>query len=73
MQANPALDRPMILLADVVQIFPLTDPDGRFCTRRGWLFKVQQIGLALIDHHRFGHTIVDRRFSEITVESPAAL
>jgi hypothetical protein len=63
--SHTSLDRPMVLLDKVVEIFGLEDPDGRFTIIIDG-FECGQIGAAFVNGHRIWYAILDDRFLKIT-------
>jgi hypothetical protein len=59
-----SLDRPTVLLDQVIEIFGLADLDGRF-TMGIYRFERGEIGAAFVDGHRLGHTILGDRFLKV--------
>jgi hypothetical protein len=59
--SRAALDRPMVLLDKVVEIFGLADLDGRFTIIIDG-FECGEIGAAFVDGHHLGHAILGYRF-----------
>jgi hypothetical protein len=60
-----SLDRPMVLLDEVIEIFGLADLDGRFTigidrVERG------EIGATLVDGYRLGYVVPGDRFLKVT-------
>jgi hypothetical protein len=60
-----SLDRPMVLLDQIIEIFRLTDIDGRFTIRID-RFERGEIGAAFVDGHRLGRPILGDRFLKVT-------
>ena len=60
-----SLDRPMVLLDEIVEIFGLADVDRRFTISIDG-FERGEIGAAFVDGHRLGDAILSDRFLEIT-------
>jgi hypothetical protein len=60
-----SLDRPMVLLDHVVEIFALADLDGCFAISID-RFEPGEIGTAFVDGHCFGHAILGDRFLKVT-------
>jgi len=52
-----SFDRPMVLLHEVVEIFGLADPDGRFTIGIDG-FERSEIGAAFVDGHRLGNIVL---------------
>ena len=61
----PALDRPMVLLDQIVEIFRLADLDGRFTISID-RFERGEIGAAFVDGHCLGRPILGDRFLKVT-------
>jgi hypothetical protein len=55
----------MVLLDQVVEIFRLADPDGRFTIGID-RFERGEIGAAFVDGHRLGRIILGDRFFKVT-------
>ncbi|MGF6785763.1 hypothetical protein OKW27_000076 [Paraburkholderia sp. 35.1] len=60
-----SLDRPMILLDQVIEIFGLADPDGRFTTSID-RFERGEIGAAFVDGYGLGYIVLGDRFLKVT-------
>jgi hypothetical protein len=60
-----SLDRPMVLFDQVIEIFELADPDGRF-TIIVDDFECGELGAAFVDGHGLGHVIPGDRFLKVT-------
>jgi hypothetical protein len=60
-----SLDRPMVLLDEIVEIFGLADLDRRYTISIDG-FERGEIGTAFVDGHRLGDAILSDRFFEIT-------
>ncbi|SOE68322.1 hypothetical protein SAMN05446635_3273 [Burkholderia sp. OK233] len=63
--SRTSLDRPMVLLDEVVEIFGLADLDGRFTIMIDG-FECSEIGAAFVDSHGLGHAILGYRFLKVT-------
>jgi hypothetical protein len=63
--SRASLDRAMVLLDKIVEIFRLADPDGRFTIIIDG-FECGEIGAAFVDGHRLGHAILGDRFLKVT-------
>ncbi len=60
-----SLDRPMVLLDQVIEIFGLADPDGHFTIGIDRL-ECGEIGATFVDGYRLGHAIAGNRFLKVT-------
>jgi hypothetical protein len=63
--ARASLDRPMILLNQIIEIFGLTDLDGRL-TNAIDRFERGEIGTAFVDGYRLWYSVVSDRFLKVT-------
>jgi len=60
-----ALDRPMVLLDEIVEILGLADPDGRFAISIDGIER-SEIGTAFVDRHYLGNAVMSDRFLKET-------
>jgi hypothetical protein len=63
--AGAPLDRPMVLLDQVIEIFGLADPDGCFAIGIDG-FERDEVGTAFVDGHRLGQAILSDRLFKVT-------
>jgi hypothetical protein len=63
-----SLDRPMVLLDQIIEIFGLADLDGRFTIGID-RFERGEIGAAFVDGYRLGYTVLGDRFLKQLVAS----
>jgi hypothetical protein len=63
--SRTSLDRPMVLLDKVVEIFGPPDLDGRFTIIIDG-FECGEIGAAFVYGHRLGNAILGHRFFKVT-------
>jgi len=63
--SRASLDRPMVLLDKVVEVFGLPDLDGRFTIIIDG-FECGEIGAAFVYGHRLGNAILGDRFLKVT-------
>jgi hypothetical protein len=60
-----SFDRPMVLLNQIIEIFALTDLDGRFTTAID-RFERGAIGAAFVDGYRLWYSVLSDRFLKVT-------
>ena len=63
--SRSSLDRPMVLLDQIIEVFRLADLDGRFTIGID-RFERGEIGAAFVDGHRLGRPILGDRFLKVT-------
>src|SRR5229473_4098630 len=60
-RSRAALDLPMVLLDEIVEILGLADPDGHFAIGIDG-FERSEDGATFVDGHRLGNTVTSDRF-----------